>query len=196
MKRIALFLSICLGIIGLLTDCKDTSQEFSPGAGDQRLVGTWQLAERRFPADSVSEDKSYNYGFIIVDKQQVKITLDSTVTRRYWPIDNTLYYQIEAGNTLIFDKKKELLEVVQGQQTLSFSADGKLTAEGNEMSYYNPIKYYRVDSTYQEGLGVNLYISTNRANQYFRQGIAFDGDMLVLKPKCEGNCYLKFSRVR
>lgn len=178
MKRITLFLSIYLALIGLLSNCKDTYQDFSPGAGDPRLVGTWQLAERRFPKDSTISTININYDIIIVGKQQIKIARDSTVTTR----DTSFYATRFYSNAL--------------RQTLSFSADGKLTAEGSEMSYYNPIKFYRVDSTYQEGLGVNLYINTNRANQYFRQGVAFEGEMLVLKPKCEGNCYLKFSRVR
>ncbi|WP_227687005.1 hypothetical protein [Spirosoma arboris] len=79
-------------------------------------------------------------------------------------------------------------------QTLTFNTDGKLSANGADMSYYYPIKYFRVDSTIQDGLGINLYITTNRATVPFRQGVAFRGDTLMLLPRCE-RCYSKFVRV-
>ncbi|QJW92455.1 hypothetical protein HNV11_22340 [Spirosoma taeanense] len=86
-------------------------------------------------------------------------------------------------------------------QTLTFATDGKLSAYGTEMTYYYPINYFRVDSTF-DGLGVDLFITTNRATVPFRQGVAFQGDTLVLLPKCyrRDQCdpehYLKFIRVR
>ena len=81
-------------------------------------------------------------------------------------------------------------------QTLTFSSDGNLSANGSEMTYYYPIRYFRVDSTAQDSLGVNLYITTNRANVPFRQRVAFMRDTLVLRQRCEQPCYLKLLRVR
>lgn len=80
-------------------------------------------------------------------------------------------------------------------QTLIFGSDGSLNASGSEMTYYYPVKYFRVDSTY-EGLGVNLFISTNRANVPFRQNLEFRRDTLLLLPRCEQPCYLKLVRVK
>jgi hypothetical protein len=84
---------------------------------------------------------------------------------------------------------------------LSFSDDGSLISVGSEMSYYNSIRFFRVDSTAQNGLALTLFISTNRANIPFRQGVEFRRDTLVLKPQNLGGAwsndsYLKFLRAR
>ncbi len=81
-------------------------------------------------------------------------------------------------------------------QTLTFGRDGTLSANGSEMTYYYPIRYFRVDSTAQDSLGVNLFISTNRANVPFRQRVAFLRDTLLLEQRCSEHCYLKFVRMR
>ena len=85
-------------------------------------------------------------------------------------------------------------------QTITFGTDGKLSANGTEMTYYYPIRYFHVDSTFY-GLGLNLYISTNRANVPFRQGLEFRKDTLVLLPQCfQDSCnqgyFLKFLRAQ
>ncbi|QHV95509.1 hypothetical protein [Spirosoma endbachense] len=178
MKKFFLSFSVCLLVVGFLADCKDPYQDFSPGAGDPRITGTWQLYERQFPKDSLLYTRNYTYGVIIVDKREVKVVRDSTLTSR---------------DTLFFARRRY---GAVPAQTLTFAPDGKLTASGDEMSYYNPIKLYDVDSTEQDGLGVKLYVNTNRANQYFRQGVLFKQDTLLLRPKCDGDCYLKFFRVR
>ncbi|GAB3898307.1 hypothetical protein [Spirosoma agri] len=178
MKKNLLPFVICLSLVGFLADCKGSYQEFSPAPGDQRIAGTWQLRERQYPKDSVLYAKNYTYGVVIVDKQQVRVVLDSTLVPR---------------DTSFFAKRTYSSNP---RQTLTFASDGKLTASGDEMTYYSSTKYFRVDSTSQDGLGVNLYVSTNGANQYFRQGVAFQKDTLFLKPKCDGNCYLKLVRVR
>ncbi len=83
-------------------------------------------------------------------------------------------------------------------QTLTFGSDGNLSANGSEMTYYYPVRYFRVDSTFSDSLGVNLnlYITTNRANVPFQQKIKFSQDTLVLSQRCEKPCYLKFLRAR
>ncbi|GAB3539583.1 hypothetical protein [Spirosoma fluminis] len=151
---------------GALAGCKDDQAEFSPGAGDPRITGTWQLLERRFIKDS-----TYT---VRVDSLNTPRDTSFYALKRYTPIN---------------------------AQTLTFSADGKLAASGAEMTYYYPIRYFRVDSTSLDGLGVTLFINTNRANIPFRQNIAFRQDTLVILPRCaEGQCdegyYLKLLRVR
>ena len=83
-------------------------------------------------------------------------------------------------------------------QTLTFGSDGNLSASGSEMTYYYPIRYFRVDSTFRDSLGVNLnlYITTNRANVPFQQQALFSQDTLVLSQRCDQPCYLKFLRAR
>ena len=81
-------------------------------------------------------------------------------------------------------------------QTLTFQSDGSLSASGAEMTYYYPIRHFRVESTFQDSLGVNLYINKNNANVPFRQQVAFLNDTLVLKQRCDQPCYLKFLRMR
>lgn len=81
-------------------------------------------------------------------------------------------------------------------QTLTFQPDGSLSASGTEMTYYYPIRHFRVESTLQDSLGVNLYISTNHATLPLRQQVAFLADTLVLKQRCDQPCYLKLLRVR
>ena len=87
------------------------------------------------------------------------------------------------------------------RQTLTFSPDGRLSASGSEMTYYYPIKYFRVDSTSLDGLLVTFFISTNRASVPFREKVEFRKDTLVLLPRfVEGvvdeGYYLKFLRAR
>lgn len=178
MKKLFLSISICLLCIGLLTDCNDSKYAFSPGAGDPRITGTWQLYERQFPKDSTLYTKNYSYQVVVVDKRNVRVVRDSTLTSR---------------DTSFYARRRYRANPAQ---TLSFGTDGTLTASGDEMTYYTSTKHFRVDSTQQDGLGVSLYVNTNGANQYFRQGVSFQRDTLLLKPKCEGNCYLKLYRVR
>ena len=161
MKNKVFLLSLFLLAAELVTGCKDKNAEFSPGTGDPRIVGTWQLYERRFPKDST-----------------YSIRQDTTIIIR-----DTSYYVTRRYSTA-------------PPQTLTFDNDGKLSASGSEMTYYYPIRYFRVDSTFQDSLGVNLYISTNRANVPFRQRVEFLRDTLVLKQRCDQPCYLKLLRVR
>lgn len=81
-------------------------------------------------------------------------------------------------------------------QTLSFDANGGLTNNGTEMTYYAPIKYFRINQTYPDSLLIDFFINTNRANVSFRQGLEFRRDTLVLKPRCDRPCYSKLLRVR
>ncbi|WP_144051809.1 hypothetical protein [Fibrisoma limi] len=84
-------------------------------------------------------------------------------------------------------------------QTLTFEADGKLTAEGNEVSYYRPISNYRVDPDAlrpdSDTLRLNLFISTNGANVRFQQALRVRQDSMLIIPPCN-SCYLKFVRAR
>lgn len=116
---------------------------------------------------------------------------------RRFPKDST--YSIRQDTTTIIRDTAYYVTKrypVTPPQTLTFDSDGKLSANGTEMTYYYPIHYFRVDSTFQDRLGVSLYISTNRANIPFRQQVAFVRDTLVLSQRCEKPCYLKFLRVR
>ena len=118
---------------------------------------------------------------------------------RRFPKDST--YSVRRDTTVIIrDTSYYVTKRYSGTplQTLTFGSDGNLSANGSEMTYYYPIHYFRVDSTVQGSLGVNLYITTNRANVPFRQQIEFSRDTLVLKQSCDINqlCYLKLLRVR
>lgn len=163
MKNCGFLLRLFWVITGFFVSCKDANQAFSPGAGDPRIVGTWQLYERRFPKDST-----------------YSVRQDTTVIIR-----DTSYYATKRYP-------------VTPPQTLTFNRDGNLSANGSEMTYYYPIKYFRVDSTRRDslGMGINLYITTNRANVSFQQRVAFSGDTLILRQQCEQPCYLKLLRVR
>lgn len=123
------------------------------------------------------------------------------LTERRFPKDST--YSIRRDSTVIIRDTSYYVTrryPVAPPQTLTFGSDGKLSANGSEMTYYYPIRYFRVDSTVRDtlGLSLNLYITTNRANVPFRQRVAFLQDTLALYQGCPGKepCYLKFLRVR
>ena len=178
-------LAVSLLLVTLFVTCKENTAEFSPGAGDARITGTWQLVERKFP---VNVDSMVTDSFLVQAHYEIdSITKDSvykpdyykkTVVKLTRSVDSTLRYPAAPP------------------QTLTFGTDGKLSANGSEMSYYFPIHYFRVDSTIQDGLGVNLYINTNRATVPFRISLSFQGDNLLLLPRCERSCYSKFVRVK
>ena len=178
MKKTLLFLLLTLSLAGVLIECKDTNSEFSPGTGDPRITGTWQLYERRYPKDSTYSIRiKRDSAEIRRDTSRVK--LDSIYVRR----DTSFYTTKRYART--------------SPQTLTFDADGKLSGNGTEMTYYYPTKYYRVDKTYPDSLFIDFFISTNRANVPVRQGLEFRQDTLVLKPRCDDPpCYSKLLRVR
>ena len=165
MQKRCFFVGV-LAVAGWLVNCKGTDSTFSPGPGDARVTGTWQLVERRFLRDST-----------------YSVRIDTLNTTR-----DTTYYALRRYPA-------------NQPQTLTFGADGSLNASGSEMTYYYPIRYFRVDSTADNGLGMNLFISTNRANVAFRQTIEFRRDTLVVLPRCvlrecDSGYYLKFVRAR
>ncbi|MBD2703623.1 hypothetical protein IC229_23465 [Spirosoma sp. BT702] len=199
MKKV-FYLSLTLFIVTLLASCKETAPVFSPGESDPRITGTWQLIERRF-----SKDSTYSFQTI------------NTITRS--PADTTVKVIGGSGTTVKWDTvvtngvttytRRDTLYVrrdtsyyttrrypTSQPQTLTFDASGQLSASGPEMTYYNPIKYYRIDKTFPDSLSIDFFIYTNRANVPFRQGLAFRKDTLVLQPQCEQRCYSKFIRVR
>ncbi|WP_420146985.1 hypothetical protein [Spirosoma sp.] len=175
MKRILLPLTLLLA--GFCFACKDTNSGFSPGAGDSRITGTWRLYERRFSKDStlysisITKDSVLRDSVYVTKIDTIRISRDTSfyTTRRY------------AGLP---------------QQTLTFGADGRLERSGEEVTYYAPYKFYRVDKTYPDSLFVDLFIYTNGANIPVRQGLEFKQDTLILKPFCERPCYSKLLRVR
>lgn len=104
---------------------------------------------------------------------------------------------VQTRDTLFFTVRRY---PASSMQTLTFGSDGKLSASGSEMTYYYPIQYFRLDSTFY-GLALNLFITTNRSTQAFRQTIRFRRDTLLVLPQCsQGLCdegyYLKFLRMR
>lgn len=191
MKKVV-YLSLTLLLASLLICCKDTTSGFSPGTADERITGTWQLVERRFQKDSlqiidkdttviVRDTSSVLISGVLVKRDTLITTRQVTRTTRNLTIDTTLRY------------------TASSQQTLSFDTDGKLTARGSQMTYYNPIKYFRIDKTYPDSLFIDFFISTNGATVPFRQGLSIQQDMLMLKPNCgdpEHPCYSKFVRVK
>ena len=116
---------------------------------------------------------------------------------RRFPRDST--YSIRQDTTIIIRDTSYYVTrryPATPPQTITFGSDGNLSASGSDMTYYYPIRYFRIDSTYKDSLGVNLYITTNRANVPFRQQVKFSLDTLTLSQRCDQPCYLKFLRVR
>lgn len=189
MKKV-LYLSLSLLLTTLLIECKETN-EFSPGASDARITGTWRLIERRYPINKDS---------LVIDSFFVKehYRIDSTFQNGQYIKDTILVKDGYQKDTLKITKSVDTTRTYSANpaQTLTFSVDGKLSTNGTEMSYYYPIKYFRVDSTSSDGLGINLFITTNRATVPFRQGVAFQGDVLMLLPRCDRPCFSKFIRVK
>lgn len=190
MKKV-LYLSLTLLLTTLLIECKESDANFSPGASDPRITGTWRLVERLYPVivndtliDSVSVGDYYK--------------IDSTFVNNQYVIDSVLVKAHFEKDTIITTKSVDRTGHYSDRlpQTLTFNTDGKLSAKGDTMSYYYPIKYFLVDKTYPDSLFLNLYITTNRANVYFQQGLKFNADTMLLQPRCERRCYSKFVRVK
>lgn len=181
MRKNGFLLILFLAVTGFVTSCKKTSQDFSPGAGDPRIIGTWQLVERRFPKDSTYKTPYYSTrpDTIITNRDTVYTTRPDT---SYVPRD-TSYYVTKRYPA-------------RPPQTLTFDEAGNLSANGSEMTYYYPIRKFRVETTFEDSLGVNLYVNTNGANFSFRQRVTFLPDTLVLSQRCDQPCYLKLVRVR
>lgn len=181
-------IAFVLVIIGVVSACKEAEPGFSPGAVDSRITGTWRLVERRFQKDSA-------FSVLTTTTRQrrdsVLVTINGQTVRKDTVINYTDTIFVRRDTSFYTTRRYPALP----PQTLTFDPDGKVLAEGSEMTYFYPIRYFRVDSTF-EGLGVNLYIYTNRANVSFRQGVAFQRDTLTLLPRCDQLCYLKLTRVR
>lgn len=189
MKKVV-YLSLTLLLASLLIQCKDTTSSFSPGTADERITGTWQLVERRFQKDSlqlidkdttvvVRDTSSVLINGVLVKRDTLISTRQVTRTTRNLTIDTILRFPTTPP------------------QTLTFNTDGKLSATGSQMTYYSPIKYFRIDKTRPDSLLVDFFISTNGATVPFRQGLSIQQDVLMLKPNCGGvPCYSKFTRVK
>ena len=189
MKKV-LYLSLSLLLVTLLIACKETNN-FSPGASDSRITGTWRIVERRYPVNKDS---------LLIDSVFVQqhYEIDSTFKNGQYVKDSVLVKDGYRKDTLKITKSVDSTRLYSASQpqTLTFEADGKLSANGSEMSYYFPIKYFRVDTTYPDSLFLSLYVTTNRANVFFQQGLKFKADTLLLLPRCERLCYSKFVRVK
>lgn len=183
------YLSLSLLLASLLIDCKDTATNFSPGPGDSRVTGTWQLVERYYLKDStksvltkvvVTRDTSILVGNPPVKKDTVINGIDTVFVRR-----DTSFYTTKRYATA-------------PAQTLTFGTDGQLTPNGSEMTYYTSTKYYRVDTTYPDSLFINFFINTNRATIPVRQRLVVQQDVLMLLTNCNQTlpCYSKFVRVK
>ena len=190
MKKV-IYLSFSLLLTTLLLACKEADTGFSPGAGDTRITGTWRLVERLFQVNV--NTTAYDSVFV---KGYYKI--DSTLVNGQYIKDSVFVKNHDVRDVIQITKSFDVISRYPSSrpQTLTFNTDGKLSADGDSMSYYFPIKYYRVDTTYPDSLGINFYIYTNRANVYFQQGLRFKGDTLLFLPRCERPCYSKFVRAR
>ncbi len=188
MKK-TVYLSLALLLASLLIKCKDTNAGFSPGPGDSRITGTWQLVERHFSKDSAKSVLTVNLStrhdsvLVTIGNQVVK--KDTVITKK-----DTVFVR---RDTSFFTTQRYPLNPLQ---TLTFNDDGKLVASGPEMTYYNPIKYFRVDTTYPDSLFIDFYITTNRATVPVRQRLSIQPGMMTLLPNCAGGCYSKFVRVK
>ncbi|GAB3708857.1 hypothetical protein GCM10027592_44500 [Spirosoma flavus] len=197
MKKV-FYLSLTLFIAALLASCKETAPVFSPGESDARITGTWQLVERRFSKDSTYSFQTINTitrppnDTTVTVIGGTKVKWDTIVTGGVttYTRKDTLYVQ---RDTSFYTTRRY---PVSQPQTVTFDANGQLSASGPEMTYYNPIKYYRIDKTFPDSLSIDFFIYTNRANVPFRQGLAFRKDTLVLSPLCEQPCFSKFVRIR
>ncbi|AQG81336.1 hypothetical protein AWR27_19635 [Spirosoma montaniterrae] len=174
---------------GSLLACRDYTPAFTPGPDDPRLTGTWRLAERRFRKDST---------FSVTDTNKIPRRDTGTIIRD--------------GKAIRFDTVATIIETIRTPrdtsfdvlrrypatppQTLTFGADGRLTANGSEMTYFNPIRTFLLDRTFPDSLFINLYIATNGANVPSRMRLAFQRDTLTLLPGCETPCWLKFVRAQ
>ncbi len=191
MKKV-LYLSLTLFLASLLVNCKDTTATFSPGAGDPRITGTWRLVERLYPVnidyyieDSVYVQEHYKKDSLFTNGQFVGIKDSVLVPGQYQKTSIKVTKSIDTTRQY----------AATPAQTLTFGADGQLTANGTEMTYYLPTKYYRIDTTYPDSLFLNLYINTNRATVAFAQGVKIENQTLTILPRCERPCYSKFVRV-
>ena len=190
MKKLV-YLSVALLLAGILVRCQDNTAGFSPGVSDPRIIGTWRLVERLYQSDSA---------YYRIDSVFVKggYKVDSALINGVYIRDSVFVKDRYVKDSIRVTKTIDTTQRYStfSPQTITFSSDGKLSASGSEMTYYAPIKYFRVDSTSQDSLGINLYITTNRATVPFRQGVAFRADTLLLLPRCERYCYSLFVRTR
>lgn len=190
MKKLV-YLSIALLLAGILIRCQDKTAEFAPGASDPRIIGTWRLMERLYQSDSA---------YYRIDSVFVKggYKVDSAIVNGVYKKDSIFVKDRYVKDSIRITKTIDVTRKypATSPQTITFSSDGKLSVNGSEMTYYAPIRYFRVDSTSQDSLGINLYITTNRATVPFRQGVAFRADTLLLLPRCERYCYSMFLRTR
>lgn len=190
MKK-TVYLSLALLLASLLIECKDTATSFSPGPGDSRITGTWQLVERYFLKDSVNS---------VLTEVLVPRDTSILVTVGGQPIVKDTVIMVKG---IVFVKRDTSFYTTKQYtptpaQTLTFSTDGQLSPSGSEMTYYAPIKYYRVDATYPDSLFINFFINTNRTTIAFRQRMLVQQDMLMLLTNCNQTqpCYSKFVRVK
>lgn len=190
MKNV-LYLSFALLLACLLIECKDKTASFNPGPGDTRITGTWQLAERYFLKDSVKSVLTVN---LVTRRDTISTVVGNQIVKR-----DTLITQ----NDTVFIRRDTSFYTIQRYptrppQTLTFGSDGSLSASGTEMTYYNPIKYFRVDTTYPDSLSINFFINTNGATVPFKQRLVVQQDMLMLLTNCNqaAPCYSKFVRAK
>lgn len=187
MKRYFLLLGSLLPLT-LFYQCTNPNANLSPGPGDPRVIGTWQLVERHYPKDSVKTVLTINritrrdsivvtVGGKPVKKDTLITRVDTLFVRRDTSFYKTQYYPATPA------------------QTLRFESDGKLGATGSEMSYYRAYPYYRVDRTYPDSLLIDLLIRTNGATSAVRQGLTLRSDSLIINHRCDYPCYSKFRRV-
>lgn len=80
-------------------------------------------------------------------------------------------------------------------QTLTFSADGRVTSAGEATSYYRNVKYYRLDSTTTTGLVIRLIANVQELPGE-PQGLRIGRDTLVLIPYFSPTLQLAFVRMR
>ncbi|GAB3953865.1 hypothetical protein GCM10028805_38450 [Spirosoma harenae] len=78
------------------------------------------------------------------------------------------------------------------QQTLTFTADGKIQAQGDKLKSYQSYTQFSLDSTAN---GVHIrYAPTNNATYFER--VTVRNDTLTLSPPCIEGCHSAFIRIK
>jgi hypothetical protein len=78
-------------------------------------------------------------------------------------------------------------------QSLTFSDKGELIKQGDRLSGFFDLPYYRVDST-QTGLQLQL-LKSQKDTSGFSAALRIDGNLMRISPPCIEGCHYSFVRI-